>query len=59
MQTPNSDEVVEGPHGAPRLLPLFGHHLGPFLRIALHHCRSRRSIELGVEDVEDGEGRRQ
>ena len=31
VQKPHSDDVVEGPRGAPRLLPLFGHHLGPFL----------------------------
>ena len=59
VQEPHSDEVVEGPRVAPRLFPLFGHHLGPLLRIALCHCRSRKSFELGVEDAEDGEGRRQ
>ena len=31
VQKPHSDEVVEGPRGAPRLLRLFSHHLGPFL----------------------------
>ena len=49
VQKPHSDEVVEGPRGAPRLLPLFGHHLGPLLQITLRHRSSRASFELGVE----------
>jgi len=49
VQKPHSDEVVEGPRGAPRFLPLFCHHLGPFLQIALRHLHSRASFELGVE----------
>jgi len=49
VEKPHSDEVVEGPRGAPRFLPLFFHHLGPFLRIALRHLHSRASFELGVE----------
>ena len=51
VQKPHSDEVVEVPRGAPRLLPLFGHRIGPFLRITLRHCRSRTSFELGVEHL--------
>ena len=41
VQKSHSDDVVEGPRGDPRFLPLFCHHLGPFLRIALRHYRSR------------------
>jgi len=35
MQQPHLDEVVEGPSGAPGLLPFFGHHLGPLLGVTL------------------------
>jgi len=59
VQESHSDEVVEGPRVAPRLFPLFGHHLGPLFRIALRHYRRRKSFELGVEDAEDGKGKRQ
>ena len=37
MQQPHLDEVIEGPSGAPGLLPFFGHHLGPLLGVALSH----------------------
>jgi hypothetical protein len=37
VKQPHADEVVEGPHAAPGLLPLFRHQLGPFLGVTLRH----------------------
>ena len=49
VQKPHLDEVVEGPRGASGFFPLLGHHLGPFLQVALCHFYYAESFELGVE----------
>ena len=49
MQESHPDEVIEGPRAAPRLLPLFGHHLGPLLCIALCHFLLAEGFDLGIE----------
>jgi hypothetical protein len=43
MQQPHHDKVVEGPGGAPGLLPLFHHHLGPLLGVALGHFLCKKA----------------
>ena len=49
MQKSHLDEVIEGPRGAPGFLPLLGHHVGPFLRVALRHFLCAKNFELGLE----------
>ena len=48
VQKPHLDEVVEGPRGAPRFLPLLGRHLDPFLRITLRHFFCTKGFELDL-----------
>ena len=47
VQQSHADEVVEGPHAAPGLLPLLRHQLGPFLGVTLRHWRRGNDCELG------------
>ena len=48
VQKPHLDEVIEGPRGALRFLPLLGHHFGPLLRVTLSHFFCVESFELGL-----------
>jgi len=60
VQYPHLDEVVEGPGGAPGLLPFFCHHLGPLFGVALGHflCKESRTESGGFGGNEEDEGRR-
>ena len=47
VQESHLDEVIEGSCVAPGLLPFLGHHLGPFLGVALRHFLLVETFELG------------